>query len=116
MVVSGHGLFRCITLSDEVFANDSGAVHPAYWFKRRYTALSCGERQLGNLKYIEVDRVKVRFRGHEGDEGQVGSAVACKRSEVRGVRSTRRRRSYGGIACALFATRARATLVVQVWE
>ena len=42
---------------------------------------------MGRLEWCEDDRVEVRFRGHKGDQAQVGSVVVRTRSEVRGPRS-----------------------------
>lgn len=43
-----------------------------------------GDTQLRRLQWSDVDSNEVRFRGHKEDQAQVGSVVACTRSEVRG--------------------------------
>ena len=62
-------------------------VHPAHCLTRGDVAFFSGDSQLGRLEWSDADRVEVRFRGHKGDQAQVGSVVVRTRSEVRGPRS-----------------------------
>ena len=50
-------------------------------------AFFSGASQLKRLEGSEADLVEVRFRGHKGDQIQVGSVVVRTGSEVRGPRS-----------------------------
>ena len=60
MVNQGH----CFTGSDAAFPTD--------------------DRQLRGLRWSDVNRVEVRFRGDKRDQVQVGSVIVRTRSEVRG--------------------------------
>ena len=75
----GRVVWLCLDLSyfffarsDEVFANSSGVVHPAHCLTRGDVAFFSGGSQLRRLEWSEADRVEVRFRGHKGDQAQVG--------------------------------------------
>lgn len=92
--VGGRVMWLClgmsyfvITLSDEVFASSSGAVHPAHCITRGDVAFYSGDRQLGRSTWKEADRGEVRFRGHKGDQAQAGSVLVPTRCEVTGPRS-----------------------------
>ena len=86
----GMSFFFFLAKSDEVFANGSGVVNPAHCLTRSDVALFFfffffpGDRQLRRLQWSDADWVEVRFRGHKGDQAQVGSVIARTRSEVRG--------------------------------
>ena len=83
MVTLGHELFF-VDRSDEVFTNGSGVVHPANCLTGSDVALFSGHNQQRRHQWSDVDRVELRFRGHKGDQAQVGSVVLRTRSEVRG--------------------------------
>ena len=56
-------------------ARDGGAVHPTPGLTRADVAFYDGKNLSGGLKWRQADRVEVRFRGHKGDQAEVGSIV-----------------------------------------
>ena len=93
-----HGRIHFLARSDEVFANGSGVVNPAHCLSEVMLRYFSGDRQLRRLQWSDADRVKVRLRGHIGDQAQVGSVIVRTRSEVRGPCSEL---GEGGVAVAL---------------
>ena len=77
-----------MTRSDEMFAVDSGVVHPVHCLTRGDVAFFATGTQLRNTRGQQPDKVEVRFKGHKGDQEQVGSVRVRTRSEVRGPRSS----------------------------
>ena len=59
-------------------------MNPGHCLTGSDVAFFSGERQLKRLQWSDADRVEVRFRGHTGDQAQVGSVIVRTRSEVRG--------------------------------
>ena len=58
-------------------------VNPAHCLTRSDAAFFSGDRQLRRLQWSDADRVEMRFRGHKGDQAQVGSVIVRTRSEAR---------------------------------
>ena len=73
-----------IARSDEVFASDSGVVHPAHCLTRGDVAFFVGDVQLGYALWSIADKVEVRVRGHKGDQDQIGSVRVHTRDEITG--------------------------------
>ena len=76
----GKGDVACLCLSyfliarsDEVFASDSGVVHPAHCLTRGGVASFAGDVQLGYTLWPTADKIEVRVWGHKGDQDQIGS-------------------------------------------
>ena len=61
-----------MTRSDEIFAADSGAVHPVHCPTRGDVAVCADGPQLGIARWQQVDKIEVRFEGHEGGQEQNG--------------------------------------------
>ena len=95
--------------SDEVLASDSGIVHPVHCVTRDDVTFFNDGDQLDFRRWRQADMVKVRLRGHKGDQLQEGSTIVRTRSEVNGVYPGLR---AGGGAVALMA-RNRPTLLVS---
>ena len=74
--------------SDEVLAADSGAVHSAHCLTRGDVTFYAGSTQLQHIRWRQFDRVEVRFKGHKGDQEQIGSVRVRIRTEVRGSKSS----------------------------
>ncbi|CAB1109801.1 unnamed protein product [Ectocarpus sp. CCAP 1310/34] len=98
-----------ITRSDEMFANSSGVVHPVHCLTRRDVAFFRGSRQLEYMHWQQADRVEIRFRGHKGDQGQIGDVRARTRDEVHGPRSGYRANG-GAVALMVASLSCHATL------
>ena len=86
------GLCLCLSYSligrsDEVFASDSGVVHPAHCLTGGNVAFSAGDVQLANVLWPTADKIEVRVRGHKGDEDQLGSVRVRTRDEITGPRA-----------------------------
>ena len=77
-----------MTRSDEMFAADSGVVHDVLCLTRGDVAFYAQGTQLGNGRWQQVDKVKVRFKGHKGDQEHIGSLRVGTRDEVPGSRSS----------------------------
>ena len=63
-------------------------------------ALYKGERRLTSLQWHQATSMKVRFRGHKGDQAQQGSVIVRKRDDASETRSGV---GAGGGAVALMA-------------
>ena len=74
--------------SDEMLAADSGAVHSAHCLTRGDVTFYAGSTQLQHIRWRQFDRVEVRFKGHKGDQEQIGSVRVRIRTEVRGSKSS----------------------------
>ena len=62
-----------MTRSDEMFAADSGVVHDVHCLARGGVAFYAQGTQLGSDRWQQADKIKVRFKGHKGDQEQIGS-------------------------------------------
>ena len=71
-----------------MFAADSGAVHSARCLTRRDFAFYAGITQLKYIRWRQADRVEVCFKGHMGDQEQMGSVRVRTRIEVNGSKSS----------------------------
>ena len=76
----GNVLWLCLglsyfimTRSDEMFAADSGMVHDVHSLTRGDVAFYAQGTQLGSDRWQQADKIKVRFKGHKGDQEQIGS-------------------------------------------
>ena len=76
-----------IARSDEVFASDSGVVHPAHCLNRGNVAFFAGDVQLAYALWPTADKIEVRVRGHKGDQDQIGSVRVRTRDEITGRRA-----------------------------
>ena len=101
----GKEMWLCLCLSyfliarsDEVFASDSGVVHPAHCLTRGDVAFFAGDAQLAYALWPTADKIEVRVRGHKGDQDMIGSVRVRTRDEITGPRSGYR---AGGGAVAL---------------
>ena len=70
--------------SDEMFAADSGAAHSVHCLTRGGVAFYADGTQLEYMQWRQADRVDVRFKGHEGDQEQMGSIRVRTQTEVPG--------------------------------
>ena len=77
-----------MTRSDEMFAAGSGVVHPVQCLTRGDVAFFATGTPLRDTRGEQPHKVEVRFKGHKGDQDQVGSVRVRTRSEVRGPRSS----------------------------
>ena len=76
-----------VARSDEIFASPAGAVHPVHCLTRRDVALYKGERRLTWLQWHQAISIDVGFRGHKGDQAQLGSVIVRTRDDASGTRS-----------------------------
>ena len=90
----GKEMWLCLCLSyfliarsDEVFASDSGVVHPAHCQTRGDAAFFAGDVQLAYALWPTADKIEVRVRGHKGDQDQIGSVRERTRDEITGSRA-----------------------------
>ena len=90
----GKEMWLCLCLSyfliarsDEMFASDSGVVHPAHRLTRGDVALFAGDAHLAYALWPTADKIKVRVRGHKGDQDMIGSVRVRTRDEITGPRS-----------------------------
>ena len=74
--------------SDEMFGVDSGAVHSAHSLTRGGGVVYADGTQLECMRLWQADRVEVRFKGHTGDQEQIGSVRVRTRNEVRRSKSS----------------------------
>lgn len=77
-----------MTRSDEMFAADSGVVHPVHCLTRDGVAFYAHGTKLENARWQQTDKVELRFKGLEGDQEQLASVRVRTRNEVRGPRSS----------------------------
>ena len=61
---------------------DSGIVHPVHRVTRDDVTFFNDGDQLDFRRWRQADMVKVRLRGHKGDQLQEGSTIVRTRSEV----------------------------------
>ena len=87
----GKEMWLCLCLSyfliarsDEVFASDSGVVHPAHCLTRGDVAFFAGDVHLAYALWPTADKIEVRVRGHKGDQDQIGSVCVRTRDEITG--------------------------------
>ena len=87
-------MWLCLCLSyfliarlDEVFASDSGVVHPAHCLTRGDVAFFVGDVQLAYALWPTADKIEVRVRGHKGNQEQIGSVRVRTRDEITGPRA-----------------------------
>ena len=85
----GNEMWLCLCLSyfliarsDEVFASDSGVVHPAHCLTRGDVAFFAGDVQLAYALWPTADKIEVRVRGHKGHQDQIGSVRVRTRDEI----------------------------------
>ena len=71
-----------------MFAADSGAVQSAHCPARGDVAFYADGTQMEHMRWRQADRVKVRFKGHKGDQEQMGSVRVRTRTEVHGSKSS----------------------------
>lgn len=64
--------YSLIARSDEMFATSHGDVHPAHCITRQDVAFFSGDVRLADARLRQADRIEVWFRGHEGDQHQIG--------------------------------------------
>lgn len=90
----GRVLWLCLSLtyflvarSDEIFATTTGGVHPVHCLRRTDVTFYDGERVLRPSQLYRATRVRVRFRGHKGDQAEQGSTVFRTRDVAQGKRS-----------------------------
>ena len=76
-----------IARSDEVFASDSGVVHPAHCLNRGDVAFFAGDVQLAYALWPIADKIEVHVRGHKGDQDQIFSVRVRTRNEITGPRA-----------------------------
>ena len=79
-----------MTRSDEMFAADSGMVHDVHCLTRGNVAFYAQSTQVDTDRWQQAYKVEVSFKGHKGDQEQIGSVRARARDEVRGSRSSYR--------------------------
>lgn len=63
-----------------LFAENDGQVHANYRL-RRDLAFYAGERQLEEGNSPEMDKVEVRFRGSEDDQGRNGTVLVVEETK-----------------------------------
>ena len=73
--------------SDEVFASDSGVVHPAHCLTRGDVAFLAGDVQLAYALWPTADKIEVLVRGHKGNQDQIGSVRVRTRDEITSPRA-----------------------------
>ena len=76
-----------IARSDEVFASDSGVMHPAHCLTRGDVAFFAGDVQLAYALWPTADKIEVRVRGHKGNQDQIGSVRVRTRDKITGPRT-----------------------------
>ncbi|CAM9501380.1 unnamed protein product [Laminaria digitata] len=93
----GRILYLCLLLSH--FKSDAGIIHPVHCLTRADIALFSGPKQLRRGEWKQATRAEIRFRGHKGDQDQVGSVLVRTREMAFGPRS--RLESDGGAVAVL---------------
>lgn len=90
----GRVLWLCLALSyflvarsDEVFATLSGQCHQVHCLRRSDVEFFHGEDVLAPLHWHKATGVRVRFRGHKGDQSEKGAYVIRVREVARGASS-----------------------------
>lgn len=88
----GHVMWLCLGFSyffllrsDEVFASDSGVVHPTHCVRRGDVTFFEHEHQVDFRRWRRANKVEVRFRGHKGDQLGEGSVIVRTREAVSGA-------------------------------
>ena len=77
--------------ASELFANDSGMVHPDYCLTRRDLTFFKGVQQLKWVDRREADKVEICFRASKADQKRIGAVVTRTR-----VQQTEKRGGRGG--------------------
>lgn len=102
----GRVLYRCLLLcyfvgarAHEIFQSDRGVVHPIHCLTRIDIAFFDGGRQLEQAEWRRATRTEIRFRGHKGDQDQLGVILVRTRDTALGPRS--RLDAEGGAVAAL---------------
>ena len=93
---SSHFLLK---RSDEKFAADSGPVHSGHYLTRCDVAFHAGGTQMEYKRWGQPDRVEVRFKGHKGDQEQMGSVRV--RTRIKVCRSKSSFRKANGVVTLL---------------
>lgn len=91
----GRVLWLCLALSyllmtraEEMFASMAGEVHPVHCLCREdVTFMNAEQVALQPLYWHKATMVRVRFRGHKGDQGERGSHIVRVRDVAQGKRS-----------------------------
>ena len=76
-----------ITRSDEIFASSSRVAHPVHCLTRKDVALFFGNNQLEYVHWRQVDNMEINFRGHQGDQDQIGEVRARTRDGISCIQS-----------------------------
>ena len=92
--IGGRVMWLCLSLSyfliarsDEIFASSSGVAHPAHCLTRKDVAFFSGNNQLEYVHWRQADKVEKTFRGHKGDQIQIGEMRARTLDEISGPQS-----------------------------
>ena len=70
-----------------MFTADSGAVHSVHFLTRDDVVFHADGTQLECIRWRQADRVDVLFKGHTGDQEQVGSVRVRTQNEVHNSKS-----------------------------
>ena len=79
--------YSLIARSDETFAISSGVAHPVHCLTRKDTTFFSGSNQLECVHWRQADKMEINFRGHKGDQDQIGEVRARTRDEISGPQS-----------------------------
>ena len=92
--IGGRVMWLCLRLSyfliarsDEIFASSSGVAHHAHCLTRKDVAFFSGNNQLEYVHWRQADKVEINFKGHKGDQDQIGEVRARTRDEISGPQS-----------------------------
>ena len=95
--IGGRVMWLCLSLSfsliarsDEIFASSSGVAHPVHCLTRKDVALFSGNNQLEYVHWRQADIAEKNFRGHKGDQDQIGEMRARTLDEISGPQSGHR--------------------------
>ena len=73
-----------IARSDEIFASSSSVAHPVHCLTRKDVAFFSRNNQLEYVHWRQGDTMEIHFRGHKGDQDQIGEVRARTRDEICG--------------------------------
>ena len=76
-----------VARSDVIFATMSGHCHQVHCLRRSDVEFFDGEHVLTPLHWHKATGVRVRFRGHKGDQSEMGACVTRVRDVARGASS-----------------------------
>ena len=94
--IGGRVMWLCLSLSryfliarsDEIIiARSSGVAHPVYCLTGKDVAFFSGNNQLEYVHWRQADKMGINFRGHKGDQDQIGEVRARTRDEISGPQS-----------------------------